>query len=148
MNDTIRFNMLQKRGGFLGGSDSKESACNAVDPGLIPGLGRSPWRMEWLPTSVFWPGEFHGLQSMGLQRVRHDCVTFTFTLCQKQDWRGYFLLGGYIIYSFPSYHTSIFCLFIYHHHFSLATHVYEGKELAINTAVFSVFDIIQIIFIP
>ena len=25
-----------------GGSDGKESACNAGDPGLIPGLGRSP----------------------------------------------------------------------------------------------------------
>ena len=28
--------------GFPGGSDSKESACNAGDPGLIPELGRSP----------------------------------------------------------------------------------------------------------
>ena len=28
--------------GFPGGSDSKESACNAGDPGSIPGLGRSP----------------------------------------------------------------------------------------------------------
>ena len=28
--------------GFRGGSDSKESACNAAEPGLIPGLGRSP----------------------------------------------------------------------------------------------------------
>ena len=28
--------------GFLGGSDSKESACNARDLGLIPGLERSP----------------------------------------------------------------------------------------------------------
>ena len=28
--------------GFPGGSDSKESTCNAGDPGLIPGLGRSP----------------------------------------------------------------------------------------------------------
>ena len=28
--------------GFPGGSESKESACNAGDPGLIPGLGRSP----------------------------------------------------------------------------------------------------------
>ena len=27
--------------GFPGGSDGKESACNAGDPGLIPGLGRS-----------------------------------------------------------------------------------------------------------
>ena len=28
--------------GFSGGSAGKESACNAGDPGLIPGLGRSP----------------------------------------------------------------------------------------------------------
>ena len=28
--------------GFTGGSDSKESACNAADLGSIPGLGRSP----------------------------------------------------------------------------------------------------------
>ena len=28
--------------GFPGGSDSKESACNADHPGLIPGSGRSP----------------------------------------------------------------------------------------------------------
>ena len=27
---------------FPGGSDSKESACNAGDPGLIPGSARSP----------------------------------------------------------------------------------------------------------
>ena len=27
---------------FPGGSDGKESACNAGDLGLIPGLGRSP----------------------------------------------------------------------------------------------------------
>ena len=28
--------------GFPGGSDSKESTCNAEDLGLIPGSGRSP----------------------------------------------------------------------------------------------------------
>ena len=78
------------------------SACNAGDPSLIPGLGRSagegigyPLQYSWaslvaqliknlptmqetwvrslgwedllrrerLPTSVFWPGEFHGLYS-------------------------------------------------------------------------------------
>ena len=27
--------------GFAGGSDGKESVCNAGDPGLIPRLGRS-----------------------------------------------------------------------------------------------------------
>ena len=28
--------------GFPGGSDGKESVCNAGDPNSIPGLGRSP----------------------------------------------------------------------------------------------------------
>ena len=28
--------------GFPSDSDAKESACNAGDPGSIPGLGRSP----------------------------------------------------------------------------------------------------------
>ena len=28
--------------GFRGGSEVKASACNAGDPGSIPGLGRSP----------------------------------------------------------------------------------------------------------
>jgi len=28
--------------GFPGGSEGKESTCNAGDPGLIPGLRRSP----------------------------------------------------------------------------------------------------------
>ena len=50
--------------GFPGDSAGKESTCNVGDPGSIPGLGRSPaWRREWLPTPVFWPGEFHGLYS-------------------------------------------------------------------------------------
>ena len=26
-----------------------------------------PWKRKRLPTTVFWPGEFHGLQSMGSQ---------------------------------------------------------------------------------
>ena len=28
--------------GFTGGSDGKESTCNAGDPGSVPGCGRSP----------------------------------------------------------------------------------------------------------
>ena len=40
----ILFHILFHYGsfGFPGGSDGKESACNAGDLGLIPGLGRSP----------------------------------------------------------------------------------------------------------
>ena len=61
---------------FLGSSAGKESACNAGDPHLIPGLERSPEGGQ--PTPVFLPGESPwteepgGLLSMGLQRVRHD----------------------------------------------------------------------------
>ena len=35
----------------------------------IPGLGRSPWRRERLPTSVSWPGEFHGYSSWGCKEL-------------------------------------------------------------------------------
>ena len=30
-------------------------------PGFSPWVGKTPWRREWLPTSAFWPGEFHGV---------------------------------------------------------------------------------------
>ena len=30
---------------------------------LHPRAGKIPWRRGWLPTPVFWPGEFHGLYS-------------------------------------------------------------------------------------
>ena len=49
--------------GFLGDPGSKESTCNAGDPGLIPGSGRSPGG-EWLPTTGFLPGELHGQRSL------------------------------------------------------------------------------------
>ena len=39
--------------GFPGGSDSKESACNAEDPGSIPGLGRSPGEGNGYPLQCF-----------------------------------------------------------------------------------------------
>ena len=45
--------------------DDKESTCNAEDPALIPGLGRSPGEENgWLPTPVFLPREFHGQRSL------------------------------------------------------------------------------------
>ena len=47
-----------------GSSGGKESTCNIVDPDLIPGLGKIPWRREWQPTPVFLSGEFHGQRSL------------------------------------------------------------------------------------
>ena len=41
---------------FPGGSDGKESACRAGDPGLIPGLGRSPGGGNGNPFQYSWLG--------------------------------------------------------------------------------------------
>ena len=41
-------------------------------PGLVPWVGKIPWRREQLPTPVFWPGEVHGLYSLCRCRVRHN----------------------------------------------------------------------------
>ena len=57
------FSVNVSTGAFLIVEMVKKSACNAGDPGLIPGSGRMefpPWRRELLPTAVFLPGEFHG----------------------------------------------------------------------------------------
>ena len=32
---------------------------------MDPWVGKICWRKEWLPTPVFWPGEFHGERSLG-----------------------------------------------------------------------------------
>ena len=47
------------------------------EPGFDPWVGKIPWRRERLPTSVFWPGEFHGLYS--LWGRKESDATFTFT---------------------------------------------------------------------
>ena len=59
------------------GLDSKESACNLGDLGVIPGLGSSPGRGNGSPLWYLClenprTDETSGLQSMGSQRVRHD----------------------------------------------------------------------------
>ena len=64
--------------GFPGGSDGKESTCNAGDLGWIPGLGRSPRGGHGKPLQYSCLENPHGqvtlvgLQSMGLQRTGHD----------------------------------------------------------------------------
>ena len=50
-------------------AQNKESGCNSGDLGSIPGSGRSPLRKEWLPTPVFWPGEFHGQKKLAVHEV-------------------------------------------------------------------------------
>ena len=51
--------------GVAGGSEDKESACNAGDLGSIPGSGRSPGEGNGNPPLlVFLPGEFHGQRNL------------------------------------------------------------------------------------
>ena len=63
--------------GFPGGSEGKESACNAGDPDSIPGSVRSPGEGNGNPLQypcVENPMEEEPgrLQSMGSQRVGHN----------------------------------------------------------------------------
>jgi len=58
-----------------GGSDGKESACNAGDPGLIPGLGRYPGEGNGNPLQYSFlenPMDREAWRSMGSQRVRQN----------------------------------------------------------------------------
>ena len=58
---------------FLGGSDGKESACNAGDLGqkdpLEKGMATYSGILDW---RIPWTEEPDGLQSMGSKRVGHD----------------------------------------------------------------------------
>ena len=67
-----------------GGSDTKESSCNVGDPSSIPGLGRSSGEgtdnsLQYYCLEKPMDRGACRLQSVGLQRVRHDWATNTFT---------------------------------------------------------------------
>ena len=64
--------VLDLRRGFPGGSAGKESACNAGDLGLIPGLGRSPGE-----------GKGNPLQYPGLENSL-DCIVHGVTKSRTQ----------------------------------------------------------------
>ena len=60
-----------------GGSDGKESACNAEDLSLIPGLERSAGKGNGYPLQysclrIPWTEESGGIQSVELERIGHD----------------------------------------------------------------------------
>ena len=65
--------------GFPGGSDGKESVMQETR--FDPWVEKIPYRREWLPTSVFLPGEVHrqrileGYSPQGLK----DSIHLSFT---------------------------------------------------------------------
>ena len=64
------------------GSDSKESACNAGDKGLIPGSGRSFGERNGDPLQYYclgnpmdrgaWQAAVHGLQKLDMTENKHN----------------------------------------------------------------------------
>ena len=66
--------------GIAGGSDGKESTCNAGDSGSIPGLGRSPGEGNGSPPQYACLGNPIDRRAWwttvhGVKRVGHDLVT-------------------------------------------------------------------------
>ena len=64
MEETISYGINVTVVGFPGGSDGKKICLQCGRPGFDPWVGNNLWRREWLPTSVFLPGGFHGQRSL------------------------------------------------------------------------------------
>ena len=72
--------------GFPGDSDNKESACNAGDPGLIPGLGRSPLEKETVTHSSI----VHGIAELDTTEGLHTFLcelSLSVTEEIRENWR-------------------------------------------------------------
>ena len=63
---------------YPGSSLVKNPPANAGDAGLIPGLGRFPWRRQWQLTPIYLLVNSHGQRSLvgynpqGHKRVGHN----------------------------------------------------------------------------
>ena len=67
-------------------------------PGFNSWVGKILWRREWLPTLVFWPGEFHGLynpwdrkelnttEQRSLSYVKSNNKWYRWTYLQARNW--------------------------------------------------------------
>ena len=98
--------------GFPGGSDSKESTCNAGDWGSMPGSGRSPREENGYPLQNSclensMDREAWKTTSMELQRVAHNSATNTFP---SLDIEGLVPLYAGLVHMFLRYSKSRQCL--------------------------------------
>ena len=78
----------------LGGADGEASVCDAEDPGLIPGLGRSPGEgnsnpLQYSCWRIPWTEEPGGLPPMGSQRVGHNGATSRQTVDTQDGRKGH-----------------------------------------------------------
>ena len=56
-------------------------------PGFVPWVGNIPWRREWLPTTVFLPGESHG------QKSQAGYSPWGRKELDKTDWLSTYIIG-------------------------------------------------------
>ena len=101
--------------GFPGGSDGKESACNAGDPGSIPGLGRSPGKGNGDPLQYSclknsmdrgaWRATVHGVaKSRTLLSSQHRVITYCIaqgtllSALRTPEWQGMSRSEGMYVY--------------------------------------------------
>ena len=116
--------------GFPGGSDAKESTCNAGDLSLIPEFGKLPWRRAWQPTPVFLPGECllaeepGVLQSIGSQRIRHKKATKHSILSAHQSVNEWVKKIQYMFI-----HIYIHIHIYIQTHTCICTHIYNGQYI-------------------
>ena len=100
-------------------------------PRFDPWVRKIPWRREWQPTPVFFPGESPwtedpgGLQSMGPQRVGHDWATNLVTLPANPHLLN--LRGG----SMRTYYLRVCIFCVYWKYFITHTHTrtYTEREM-------------------
>ena len=130
--------------GSPGGSDGKESTCNAGDwvrflceeDPLEKGMATHSSILVWeIPRTE----EHSGLQSMGSQRVRHDWVTNTFSFivvlqccvnfCCTAKWFSYTYAYILLKYSFPLWFITGYWIqfLVFHSRTMLFVHSANGQ---------------------
>ena len=79
-NKTFKVEISNCSRGFPGGSDCKEAACNAGDPGLIPGSERFPGGGNGYPLQYSWG--FPGLLTFSFTHIYVYLNNFINLKCQ------------------------------------------------------------------
>ena len=60
-------------------------------PGFDTWVGKIPWGREQLPTTVFWPGEFHGLYSPWDHKESDTTEQLSLSLFKEENFVCFFL---------------------------------------------------------
>ena len=82
---------------FPGGSAGEESTCNAGDPGLMPGLRRSPGEgNSYHSSTMVWksPWTIHGVAKSQTQLCDFQFTSLHFIICKVLNYEFMMFLGN------------------------------------------------------